>query len=128
MTYEVKPTRSHTAYYQVPHPTIPGAMETKENVIVDDWGVHDEAGSVVVVNKRRQTHWHRESCEVLAKSLNGIKEDVMQYEVVKITAEGKTAPVAGPYDEIDANYQRKRLAEQHPESEFSVVPLTPDAA
>ena len=128
MTYAVKPTRTHVAYYQVPHPTIPGAYETKENVIVDDWGVHDESGAVVVVEKRRQTHWHKESCEVLARALNGTKEESMEYEVVKKTPDGKSAPVAGPYDEIDAAYQRKRLAEQHPEAEFEVVPITPDAA
>ena len=128
MTYAVKPTRVHTAYYQVPHPTIPGAYETKENVIVDDWGVHDESGVVVVVEKRRQTHWHKESCEVLARALNGTKEESMQYNVIKKTADGRTAIVAGPYDDAEAPYQRKRLAEQHPESEFEVAPIVPDAA
>lgn len=126
MTYAVKPRHSETIYYDVCDP-ITGQKETRSYQVVDRWGIVDEQDQVVELDRKFLTHWHRESLERKAMELNGItKEERMQYVVVKKTGEGQSVPVAGPYDEVDANFQRKRLGEQHPEAEFEVMPIPSD--
>ena len=127
MTYEVKPRHFETIYYDVPDP-VTGQKETKSYQVVDRWGIVDEHDNVVEIDRKSLTHWHRDSLDIKAAELNGrTKEMIMQFNVVKVLSATDKRAVAGPYDETDANYQRKRLSEQHPESEFAVVPVTPDA-
>lgn len=128
MTYVVKPLHHETIYYDL-HDPITGQKETRSYQVTSRWAIKDEQDQVVELDRKSLTHWHRESLEAQAAELNGItKEQVMQYNVVKVMSEKDKRAVAGPYDEADAPAQRKRLAEQHPESIFEIEPITPSAA
>lgn len=128
MTYTVKPLHHDTIYYDI-YDHVTGQKETRSYQVTSRWAIKDEQDQVVELDRKSLTHWHRESLEVKAAELNGItKEQRMQYNIVKVLSETDKRPVAGPYDEADAPAQRKRLAEQHPEAEFAIVEVTPDAA
>lgn len=128
MTVAVKPLHHETIYYDL-HDPITGQKETRSYQVTSRWAIKDEQDHVVEENRKSLTHWHRESLEAKAAELNGtIKEHVMKFNIVKVMSATDKRAVAGPYDEADAPAQRKRLAEQHPEAEFEIVPITPDAA
>lgn len=129
--YDIVPNPARVRLVDV-HPIL---QDGTYNEQVDEWMTkHAQLGTEYTVTKTRfdgvayqepLRHWHPASLATLLKKALTLTEDSM-YNVI-MTTERTTAVVAGPYEEVDAQFHRKRLAEQHPESVFTVEPDNSDA-